>query len=1103
MSVLITLLTADPSVYVPQSLVGRLITGLSWLLFLGCLVLLIRHWWGYNVPITPKTRWVLALLALAVPFTSLLFGLSLPVQGSLSPPGLPVEPVGPALMFFAAVPWMLAGGLFGPLSAALLAAAAGILQALWGTHNPFTPLELALLAILFSAAVRQRYRTPLYAWLRQPAIAALLLALLYPFLYILTTMLFADGGLAVRLDYALAGVGYAALAMGGELLVGGLVAQAVALASPQYWRSQEALLPSPAEKSLQARYIYAIAPVVGLLAVLLMAGGWVIAERAASVMMRDRMADAALMASDGIPYFFQAGQNLITRMAADPRLLSQDPEALRTTLADELLQVPFFTQLYVLDQQGDGITGYPDESYPDDTNTLEEQAGVQSILAGIAYQDFTTPPEEGNPAASVSLVAPIKDGAGDLRGVLVGRTNLSENPMTQPILSILKSLAGSDGAGVLLDEDSKIVYHSAGAPLMSPYTGRMTQEAEYFDEVAPEGTRQLVYFQPVSGKGWSVVLGVPAQRVQQLALNIAVPLMGMIVLLGLFSVVLLRYSLRSVTGSLETLANQARNISQGELDMPLPATSEDEVGQLRQAFEQMRLSLKARLEEQNRLLLVSQGVASSLEIGEAVAPVLQAALASGASSARVVLAPSAMPELTGPTTTLAAFSLGQATQLYADLDDQILSLTRQQERVVLTNLGRTRVVTFKPGVPRPKSLLAVALRHESQYYGALWIAYDQPHSFSEEEVRFIATLGGYAALASANARLFSSAELGRQRLSAILASTPDPVLVTDQQNCLLLANPAAWRALGVGVDWDEGQPIERVVTQEALLRLLRSPGDEKRSDEVTLNDGKDYYATASTIIADGKRVGRVCVMRDITHFKQLDALKSEFVATVSHDLRSPLTLIRGYASMLEMVGELNEQQSSYVHKITSGVDSMSRLVNNLLDLGRIEAGVGLQIEKVSVKEVVERVITALHAQAQQKRVGLLADIPQHSIPLVDADPALLQQAIQNLVENSIKYTDQGGQVQIKVSIRQERVVFEVHDNGIGIAPVDQARLFEKFYRGAQQSARQQRGSGLGLAIVKSIAERHGGRVWAESQLGKGSTFYLEIPLQSSRRAKTA
>ena len=663
MSVLITLLTTDPSLYVPQSLVGRLITGFSWLLFLGLLVLMVRHWWGYNAPSTPKTRLLLVGLAVVVPITSLFFGLSLPVQGSLPPPLLPVEPVGPALMFFAAVPWMLAGGLLGPFSAVLLGAEAGLIQALWNTHNPFTPLVIALLAGLFSAAVRQCYRTRIYAWLRQPVIAALLMAVLYPFLYLVSTILFADGGLAVRLDYALAGLGYATLAMGGELLVGGLVAQALALAAPQTWRTPELLVPSPPEKSLEARYIYIIAPVIGLLALVLMVGGWILAERAASLMMRDRMADAALMASDGIPFFFESGQNLIRRIADDPALLTLDPEELSNKLHDEMLQVPFFTQLYVLDEQGEVITGYPDRRFPDVTSTPGEQAGVQSALADVAYQDFSTLPKMGQKAANVSLMVPVRDEAGHIGGVLVGRTNLSENPMTKPILSILNNLAGDDGAGILLDENNNVVYHSANGQLMTPYTGKITQEADYFDEAAPEGTRQLVYFQPVSGKGWSVVLAVAAQRVQQLALVIAVPLMAMIIVLGLFSVLLLRFTLRSVTGSLETLATQAHNISQGDLDMPLPATSEDEVGQLRQAFEQMRLSLKARLDEQNRLLLVSQGVASSLEIGEAVTPVLQAALVSGASSARVVLALSAIPELSGPTSMPAAFSLGQATSL--------------------------------------------------------------------------------------------------------------------------------------------------------------------------------------------------------------------------------------------------------------------------------------------------------------------------------------------------------------------------------------------------------------------------------------------------------
>jgi signal transduction histidine kinase len=248
-------------------------------------------------------------------------------------------------------------------------------------------------------------------------------------------------------------------------------------------------------------------------------------------------------------------------------------------------------------------------------------------------------------------------------------------------------------------------------------------------------------------------------------------------------------------------------------------------------------------------------------------------------------------------------------------------------------------------------------------------------------------------------------------------------------------------------------------------------------------------------VAEGQHVGRICVLRDITHFKELDTLKSDFVSTVSHDLRSPLTLMRGYAAMLEMVGDLNEQQVNYVRKIVGGVESMTRLVNNLLDLGRLEVGLGLQAETISVHDMLERVVTSLQSQAVQRHIQLATEIPAATPPLVEADQALLQQALFNLVENAIKYTRSDGKVTIRAVSRQDRMVFEVRDNGIGISPMDQTRLFEKFYRGAQQSAKDQRGTGLGLAIVKSVAERHGGQVWVESQLGKGSTFYLAIPLR--------
>jgi PAS domain S-box-containing protein len=475
--------------------------------------------------------------------------------------------------------------------------------------------------------------------------------------------------------------------------------------------------------------------------------------------------------------------------------------------------------------------------------------------------------------------------------------------------------------------------------------------------------------------------------------------------------------------------------------------------------------------------------------------VLESALSIGASSARVALAPSSSSYPDEESKMPTRFALGSHSEMYGYLDDQILDLTRVQESIVLNNLGRARILRIPRNSPRPQALMALALRHENQYYGAMWIAFDEPHMFSEEEIRFQTTLAGQAALAAANSYLFVNAEAGRQQLAAILASTPDPVLVIDQQGRLILSNPAAWQVLGLGVEWDEGQPIERIITNDDLLSLVIGSQDDVQSTEVKLSDGRVYYATATTVMTDRQRMGRVCVLRDVTYFKELDTLKSDFVATVSHDLRSPLTLMRGYATMLEMVGELNEQQLSYVRKIVGSVENMSQLVNNLLDLGRIEAGIDLQLELIAIQDVVEGVLGSFQLEATQRKVKLTKNLPDQSFPLIEADQALIQQALHNLVENAIKYTNPGGQVTVRLFTQEKHIVIEVSDSGIGVAPVDQPRLFEKFYRGAQQGEKPQRGSGLGLAIVKSIAERHGGRVWFDSRLGKGSTFYFSIPLR--------
>ena len=203
-----------------------------------------------------------------------------------------------------------------------------------------------------------------------------------------------------------------------------------------------------------------------------------------------------------------------------------------------------------------------------------------------------------------------------------------------------------------------------------------------------------------------------------------------------------------------------------------------------------------------------------------------------------------------------------------------------------------------------------------------------------------------------------------------------------------------------------------------------------------------------------------------------------------------------------MVGELNEQQQGYVRKIISGVENMSRLVNNLLDLGRIEIGVGLQVEHVTVLDIIERVTSALQLQASQKNIALKVELPKDMPHAVEADQALLHQAVYNLVENAIKYTPDEGRVTIRTLSQPGYLIFAVEDSGLGISTEDLPHLFEKFYRGKQRETRSQPGSGLGLAIVHSVATNHGGRVWVDSVVGKGSTFYLQIPLNQPKDSKS-
>jgi two-component system phosphate regulon sensor histidine kinase PhoR len=360
--------------------------------------------------------------------------------------------------------------------------------------------------------------------------------------------------------------------------------------------------------------------------------------------------------------------------------------------------------------------------------------------------------------------------------------------------------------------------------------------------------------------------------------------------------------------------------------------------------------------------------------------------------------------------------------------------------------------------------------------------------FSEHDVQLLSALGDYAAVALENARLFGQVETERRKLEAVLQETGEGVIVLDMDQRVLLCNATARTALSLPSSV-VGQRAARLISHPSLLDLLRTVPKAKQTlhAELALQSGRTFNAQLSPV----EGVGYVLMMQDITHFKELDRIKSEFVSTVSHDLRTPLTTIQGYINLLDRVGPLNEQQQDFVKRIGTSVADITDLIGELLDLGRIEAGYDLEMEPLHLEALVQAVVEEVRPLAEEKRQRL--GWRRTSLPLVRGNPRRLRQVIGNLVGNAVKYTPEEGWVAVEAEEDNGYVVLRVADSGIGIPLADQPYIFERFFRVESEETQDIKGTGLGLTIVKSVIEKHGGRVWVESRPGVGSVFTCLLP----------
>ena len=459
-------------------------------------------------------------------------------------------------------------------------------------------------------------------------------------------------------------------------------------------------------------------------------------------------------------------------------------------------------------------------------------------------------------------------------------------------------------------------------------------------------------------------------------------------------------------------------------------------------------------------------------------------------------------------------------------------VVENRQAVLIEDLHQdARWVRAQAGSREHRSCIVAPMLVGEDVIGVLMVFHRKVGHFSPELLNMVKAIAGQVAVAINNAHLYELIRDQAERLGtmlrkeqeeasrsqAILEAVADGVLVTGLNNKITFINSSAELILGLSSENILGESLETFgglfgKAASAWMETVRGWSEDSASyqsgdtyaEQIELEDKRIVLVHLAPVMLQNDFLGTVSIFRDITHEVEVDRLKSEFVATVSHELRTPMTSIRGYADILLMgaAGALNENQSHFLQIIKSNTERLNILVNDLLDISRIEAGrVTLLPQPIDLREVAEDVLADIlrRSQEENKPMALSLEAPKE-LPRVFGDSERVRQIIDNLVDNAYHYTPVNGQILVTVhSETGDEVQVDVSDNGVGIAIEDQERVFERFYRGEHPMVLATPGTGLGLPIVKQLVEMHHGRIWMTSKglPGEGSTFSFTLPVYQS------
>jgi two-component system phosphate regulon sensor histidine kinase PhoR len=354
-------------------------------------------------------------------------------------------------------------------------------------------------------------------------------------------------------------------------------------------------------------------------------------------------------------------------------------------------------------------------------------------------------------------------------------------------------------------------------------------------------------------------------------------------------------------------------------------------------------------------------------------------------------------------------------------------------------------------------------------------------------------------------RTLADLDTEKSRVRTIIESLPNGVVVTNTQGQVVFMNPAFRGLLDLDPECTSGNQIDAYLPEDGLCKLIMEISQGKHVDyddiptyEFAVSDQKYLMARGQPVLGERKEcLGAVVNLEDITALKTLDRLKSEFVAKVSHELRSPLSTIHEQLAVFlgDMVGERSTQELHLLSRAKEKTLGLISLIGDLLDLSRIEAGAVCEEPRpVRLDELLQSIVDFLRSKATARNQSIMLELPEATLPSITADPLALESIFGNLITNAINYTQEGGQIRVEVDLSGIHVCVKIKDNGFGIAEKHLEKIFERFYRVKDDKTRYITGTGLGLPIVKGLLDSLGGGIDVESSSGEGTTFTVLLPV---------